>query len=77
MARVFTDQDLLTWEAYSSAGRRGLPLDPRIVFNCLSAPDVRARFVVHDGEEAEAGAAVRAMPDSRLRELLAASQPLE
>lgn len=77
MSRVFTDADLLTWEAYASGGKYGLPERPKIVFNCLSQPGSRARFVVSEGDEADAEEAVHRMPEDRLRELLAASRALD
>ena len=77
MSRVFTDQNLLTWEAYASGGKFGLPERPKIVFNCLSLQDQRARYVVFEGDEADAEEAVAEWPDARLRELLSSSRELD
>ena len=77
MSRVFVDDNLLTWEAYASGGKFGLPERPRIVFHCLSDPAVRARFVVHPGDEANAEEVVHEVPEERLKELLRESQELE
>ncbi len=77
MSRVFTDRDLLTWETYLSGGRFGLPDRPKIIFNCLSEQDRRARYIVFGGDEADAEEAVGEMPDDRLRELLATSRELD
>jgi hypothetical protein len=74
MARVFVDEDLLSWEAYASTGRYSLPERPRIVFNCLSDPNRPARYVVHSGDNADAEGAVLDMPLEALRELLDESQ---
>lgn len=76
MSRVFTDENFVTWEAYASTGNFGLPENPRIVFNCLSDPDRRARFVVHQGDEADADALVNETSDATLRQMLAASREL-
>lgn len=78
MSRVFTDGGLMTWEAYASGGRYGLPEDPKVIFQCLSDPGRRARYVVYaDGDNAGAEAAVHEMPAGRLRELLAGSRELD
>jgi len=77
MSRVFVDENLMTWEAYSSGGRFGLPQQPKIVFNCLSDPQVRARFVVHDGTEVDAEEAVHDVPEERLKEMLRDSRELD
>ncbi|HEV2149182.1 MAG TPA: hypothetical protein VGR37_17375 [Longimicrobiaceae bacterium] len=77
MSRVFVDDDLLTWEAYASGGRFGLPEHPRIVFHCLSDPAVRARFVVHEGDEADAEETVHEVPEDRLKEMLKGSRELD
>lgn len=77
MSRVFVDDDLLTWEAYASGGRFGLPESPRIVFHCLSDPAIRARFVVHQGDEANAEETVHEVPEERLKAMLAEARELE
>jgi hypothetical protein len=76
MSRVFTDPDLVTWEAYSSTGQWGLPEQPKIVFNCLSDPNQKARFVIHDGQSSGAQESVSQASDEQLRQLLRASQAL-
>jgi hypothetical protein len=70
MSRVFTDGDLLTWEAYSSGGRWGLPEQPKIVFHCVSDPNRRARYVTHDGDSAGAEETVQGASPSELARLL-------
>lgn len=77
MSRIFTDDDLLTWEAYASGGAFGLPDRPKIVFNCVSKPGSRARFVQHAGDEADAEEAVHEAPEGRLREMLGATRELD
>lgn len=77
MSRTFVDDDLLTWEAYASGGPFGLPERPKVMFHCLSHPDQRARYVVHNGDNADAQEMVHSVPDDRLRELLRRSQPLD
>jgi hypothetical protein len=76
MSRVFTDPDLVTWEAYASSGQWGLPDQPRIVFNCLSDPDRRARFVTHDGHSGSAQESVSNASEDQLRTLLRQSETL-
>lgn len=77
MSRVFVDDDLLTWEAYASGGDFGLARHPRIIFNCLSDPHRRPRFVVHEGDEADAEEAVHRADEGRLKEMLRASGDLD
>ncbi|CAN5812626.1 hypothetical protein BH23GEM6_BH23GEM6_17790 [soil metagenome] len=76
MSRIFTDSDLLTWEAYASAGKWGLPNQPKIVFNCVSDPSTAARYMTFDGHNGEAEDAVHQAGGDRLREMLASSKPL-
>ena len=78
MSRVFVDDSLLTWEAYASGGNFGLAENPRIIFHCLSDPQRRARYVVHEGgDEADAEEAVHGAPEERLKEMLGTSQEIE
>lgn len=77
MSRVFIDDNLLSWEAYASGGKFGLPEQPKIVFHCLSEPFRRARYVRHDGDNAEAEARVHGLEEIHLREMLRESQELD
>jgi len=77
MSRTFTDANLLTWEVYASGGKFGLPDRPKIVFNCLSDPGRRARYVVHRGDEADAEQSVHDAPDDKLRAMLADARELD
>ena len=54
MPRQLIDRDLLIWEAYPTSGRFGFPDGSRILFNCISDPDRRARFVQLESDGAEA-----------------------
>ena len=77
MSRLFTDDSLLTWEAYPSGGAFGLPDSPKIVFHCLSDPERRARWVQHSGDDADAQRAVREASDRELNRLLTVSYELD
>ncbi len=77
MSRIFSDGQLMTWEAFASGGRYGLPERPKIVFHCLSDPDQRARYVEHEGDNSTAQRAVAELPHAALRELLERSSELE
>ena len=77
MSRVFTDQNLENWEAYPTGGRFGLPDSPKVVFNSLSRPDARARYVVLGGDQSDAEATIEGMSDERLRELLGGARELD
>jgi len=77
MSHTFTDDNLLTWEAYASSGDFGLAIHPRIVFNCLSDPARPPRYVERPGVEADAEEQVHEMSDQELRKLLGQSELLE
>ena len=77
MSRVFTDGDFRTWETYLSGGKFGLPDRPKIIFNCLSDQDRRARYVYFEGGQAHGDQAVAEMPEDRLREMLGRSVELD
>ena len=77
MSQTFTDDNLLTWEAFASGGRFGLSVRPKVIFHCLSDPSLRARFVEVQGDEADAEEMIHDSQVARLRELLGASKELE
>lgn len=77
MSRVITDRDLLTWEVFASGGPFGYPVQPNIVFYCLSDPDRRGRYVSHDGDNADAERAVHTLSDGDLALLLERSADLD
>lgn len=77
MARTFIDSDLAMWEAYPSGGDHGLPEDSKIVFHCLSRPSLRARYVIHKGDSADAEEAVREISPDRLKDLFKESIALD
>ncbi|HEX8829562.1 MAG TPA: hypothetical protein VF705_00260 [Longimicrobium sp.] len=77
MSHTFTDENLLTWEAFASSGNFGLAIKPRIVFNCLSDPSLTPRYVERAGDEADAEEQVHEFSEQQLRDLLHKSRPLE
>ena len=77
MSHTFTDENLLTWEAFASSGNFGLAIKPRIVFNCLSDPSRAPRYVERPGDEADAEEQVHEFSEQQLRDLLDKSRPLE
>ena len=76
MSHTFTDENLLTWEAYASTGNFGLAIEPRIVFNCLSDPSLAPRYVERRGDESDAEEQVQELSDQQLRALLRDARPL-
>jgi hypothetical protein len=76
MSRQFIDQDLISWEVYSSAGRFSLPDHGRLVFLCATQPERRPRTIGMDGDVVDSEEAVEALSDERLRTLLADSREL-
>jgi hypothetical protein len=78
MSATFTDADLVTWEAYASGGRWGLPDRPKVVFNCLSDPGRRPRYVEFSGgDEAKAEELVHQYDEATLNQMLRESKELE
>lgn len=77
MSRTFTDDSLMTWEAYPSSGDWGYPTRPAVVFNPLSDTSVRPRYVEIPGDEADAEGLILQSDENKLRELLRASEPLD
>ena len=77
MSRLFTDDSLMTWEAYPSGGDFGLPEMPKIIFNCLSDPGRRARFVEHPGDDSDAQRTIQQLPDAELLTMLEGSRELD
>ena len=77
MSHTFTDENLLTWEAFASSGNFGLATRPRIVFNCLSDPQTPPRYVERPGDEADAEEQVAEYDEKALRKMLRESRPLD
>ncbi len=77
MSRLITDGDLMTWEVFASSGPYGYPIKPKIVFLCLSDPDRRSRYVVHDGDNADAERAIHSLGEGDLVALLKESTDLD
>lgn len=77
MSQTFTDEDLLTWEAFSSGGRFGLSIRPRVIFHCVSDQSRPPRFIEVQGDEADAEELIHDSQVDRLRQMLAASKPLD
>ena len=78
MSQTFTDDNLLTWEAFATGGMYGLSVRPKIVFNCLSDPGRRPRFVERrQGDEADAEELVHELSDDQLRAMLRQSKELD
>jgi hypothetical protein len=77
MSHTFTDENLMQWEAFASSGNFGFAERPKIVFNCLSDPDRRPRYVERPGDEADAEEQVMDYDEHQLRELFRQSKPLE
>lgn len=73
MSREFIDDDLITWEVFSSSGRYGLPDDGRLVFLCITHPERRPRTAPIPGDAVDAEAATETLGDDRLRQLLRSS----
>ncbi|MGQ0816251.1 MAG: hypothetical protein ACT4O1_17620 [Gemmatimonadota bacterium] len=77
MGRTFTDDNLLVWEAYPSAGSNGETENPNIVFNCLSDRLRRPREVGCEGDEADAERVVVDASEKGLLELFRRSREID
>jgi hypothetical protein len=76
MSVTFTDEDLQSWEAYATGGDYGLANNPKVVFNCVSDPTRRARFVEVMGDEADAENLVHDGGIDQLKRMLKEAQEL-
>lgn len=77
MTRQFIDNDLITWEVHASTGPFSLPADGRLVFLCVTDPDLRPRSIRYEGDLVDTGAAVLNLSDAQLRELLESSREIK
>ena len=75
MSRLITDENLLIWEAYPSGGRFGA-VTPHVVFHCLSNRAMRPRFVIMEGDEADAERTVLKASNEQLLEMLRKARPV-
>ena len=76
MSVTFTDDDLLTWEAYATGGDYGLAINPKVVFHCLSDPLRRPRYLEFTGDEADAEGLVSDTDQTQLKAMLKESAEL-
>lgn len=77
MRRTFMDDQFDEWEAYVSGGQPGGAHAARFMFNCISTPTRRPRFVVHaSGDPAEAERELFNMDDAGVTELFKSSEEL-
>ena len=76
MSRTIQDPNLLLWEVYATAGRSGFPDHARMVFQCLTDPGRRARFIEREGDKSDVENEVATLPQARLLELLDSAREL-
>lgn len=77
MSQTFTDENLMTWEAFASGGRFGLSVRPKVIFHCVSDQSLPPRFVEVQGDEADAEELIHDSQVDRLRQMLARSRVLD
>jgi hypothetical protein len=70
MTRTFQDRNFLVWEVFPSGGRHGYSRNPHLIFNCLTQPNLRPRWIAGGGDEAEARRVIAEATNARLLELL-------
>jgi hypothetical protein len=76
MSRKFQDENFLIWEVYPSASRFGFSVDPSLIFNCLTDRQVRPRYVVHEGDEADAQRTIVLASQHELMDMLRRSREI-
>lgn len=80
MTRTFQDSELLLWEAYAAAPKRGKDQEERrkarILFHCITDRTRRARVLVRDGDRTEVENQITGAGDAELIELLETAEPL-
>jgi hypothetical protein len=77
MSVTFIDDDLNAWEAYATGGDYGLAINPKVVFNCVSDPLRRPRFLEFTGDEADAAGLIGESDEKQLRAMLKESRALD
>jgi hypothetical protein len=70
MGRTFQDRNFLVWEVYTSGGRHGFSDNPHVIFNCLTQPAIRSRYVELGTDEAEAQRHIAETSDAELLAML-------
>ena len=76
MSRTIQDPGLQLWEVYATSGRAGFPEHARMVFQCLSEPGRRARFLEREGDKSDVENEVTSLPPADLVRLLEQSEEL-
>lgn len=76
MSRMILDGALQTWEVFATTGRYGFPDPSRVMFRCVSDPEVRARAVEIEGDKSDAEGVVLSRGDDELRAMLAEAPEL-
>jgi hypothetical protein len=77
MSQTFTDEDLLVWEVFPTAGQYGLATRPKVIFHCVSDRGLRPRYLLLEGNEASAEGMVLDADESRLRQMLRQAHELD
>lgn len=76
MPRMILDGALQRWEVFATTGRYGFPDPARLVFRCVSDPEVRARAVDIEGDKSDAENTVETLGEGELKEMLSAAPEL-
>jgi hypothetical protein len=70
MTRTFQDHDLQLWEAYANSGEFGSADRAKIVFQCLTDPSRRARFLPRHTPRADVEQEIATLSDAEMMALL-------
>lgn len=76
MENTFTDEDLLTWEAFASTGDFGFPEHSRLIFRCVTDPSRRARSLSREGDKKDVERTIRDADTAELKRLWEAAREL-
>lgn len=76
MSRTIQNPDLELWEVYATSGRAGFPDHARMVFQCLSDPGRRARFLDREGDKSDVEHEVATLASPELVRLLDSAEEL-
>lgn len=77
MGRMILDGALQQWEVFATTGRYGFPDPARVMFRCVSDPEIRARALDIEGDKSDAERKVEILDDGELKEMLSGAPELD
>jgi hypothetical protein len=77
MTRTIQDRDLQLWEAYANSGEHGSADRAKIIFQCLTDPSRRARFLPRHAPRSDVEQEIATLPEDELVDLLDGAEDLK